>query len=64
MDWNLSDHSEKRTFKIPVGNMSKEEFEKLINKYFPNIRMKDRRKKLDKIIEKIDGKNRNNCNNS
>ena len=61
MDWGLLDHSERRVFKIPVGNMSKEEVEKLLRKLmksydYNRFLMKERKNKLDKITRKINEK--------
>lgn len=61
MDWGLLDHSEKKVFKIPVGNMSSEEVKKLIRKLqksydYNRILMEGRKNKLDKIMGKINGK--------
>ena len=62
MDWGLLDHSERRVFKIPVGNLSPEDahdlLKKLMKEYNTEIDMSvivrmERRLKLDKIIGKI-----------
>jgi hypothetical protein len=61
MDWGLLDHSERRVFKIPVGDKSKEEVEELLRELlksydYNKFLLRERKNKLDKIMGKINEK--------
>jgi len=67
MNWGLMKDDQRFRISIPIGKMSVKETEvflREIKKRFPDIdiRMRERRLKLDKIMEKM--KNDNNCNKS
>jgi hypothetical protein len=61
MNWGLLEDNQKFKISIPIGKMSVKETEiflREIKKMFPDIdiRMRERRLKLDKIMGKINGK--------
>jgi polyhydroxyalkanoate synthesis regulator phasin len=63
MNWGLLEHSKKTVFKIPVGDMSREDAEKLVKKLIKQwdphkFLMKERKQKIDKITNKINEEKR------